>query len=228
VRHLKFAPLMPEVDNEGEKSPVSPLCKGDKIAPLTRRGVFLLGGFLLGVLLLLLSSCADIPETGKEGQKCFKAGFCLEGLACVENICVKIPDAGLTDGGSKDVYPDAISDAKPDVLTDVPIDTYDAGVETEIEAGVEPGTEELEDVLVSDVEGAEDIGEIGDADAGVGTEIGPDVGGVYSLPYSSTYAATGCVCSGGAYELESVTGWGASTLLEGGGYSIERGTFIAK
>lgn len=65
------------------------------------------------ILFLILMSCISRSEIGRENERCFEDGSCLDGLICNSDfVCVKsieIQDTGMTDIALKDVSLDAES-----------------------------------------------------------------------------------------------------------------------
>jgi hypothetical protein len=78
---------------------------------------------LVVVLTFSCSSHKEAARTGQEGGPCFPNRTCLEGLACLSKLCVRVSDGSATDGMLDDGgTPDQTSNMDlPELLTDGPV-----------------------------------------------------------------------------------------------------------
>ncbi|MBI5527383.1 MAG: hypothetical protein HY897_13705, partial [Deltaproteobacteria bacterium] len=109
----------------------------------------------------------------------------------------------------------------------------DAGMERD--AGADAGTTDTGTSDTGWLDAGEDTGSTdtgsdvsypSDASDDGGPDAGEDAGPGYLLMYSSVYEGAAGRCEGQSYILDYVTGWGASPVMTGTNYVLERGTVV--
>jgi hypothetical protein len=150
-------------------------------------------GLIYVFLVISLIGCIGRSEVGREGEPCFKNGFCFEGLVCdpVSRICVK---DGSIDGGVDAGYKDTeVLDTNVEEIKDYGLDVFDAGEDVEeikdyredvaldVEDIVDNILVDVEDVYVDTEDVVEDITDISlDAEEDVSDISGDTVSDVIS------------------------------------------------
>jgi hypothetical protein len=113
-------------------------------------------GLIYVFLVISLIGCIGRSEVGREGEPCFKNGFCFEGLVCdpVSRICVK---EGSIDGGVDAGHKDTeVLDTNVEEIRDYGLDVIDAAEDVEeirdYREDVGLDVEDISDNVLVDVE----------------------------------------------------------------------------
>jgi len=163
------------------------------------------GRYILIFLLIFTIACVQVPDTGKEGKRCFDDHTCLDGLKCNEKfICVRdmtdggndaaFIDEGVEDSFERDSTADDIRDIETEDINDTGWDDI-KDVEIDIADIRDNELIDSEDIIQQDYMDIEDesidISEDGDVDGY--DEVISDVDGVEDT--GDTSISEGCIAT---------------------------------
>jgi hypothetical protein len=136
------------------------------------------------VVAVLVAACSDDsstePHSGSENGKCYGNGTCNQGLVCASNVCVRLPDLGISDLPPVDLKVDVPSDLARDFRADMSEQNLDALAQDVIQADLWQLDVYSSDVIARDL--LQPDSPSPDAAVDISRDLPPSLDAVVDLP----------------------------------------------